>query len=172
MLYVCSLAKLNDTARRVEARHVVTLINADMAVPTPEGVSPDNHLFLGFNDIVAPIDGLLPPGEDHVQQLLDYVRKWDRKDAMIIHCWAGISRSTAGAFIAACVLNPGVSEDHIAQVLRREAPSCTPNARLVSIADRLLDRDGRMIEAIRRIGRGANAFEGTPFEMPLRFDRG
>jgi len=52
-------------------------------------------------------------------------------------------------------------------LLRQNSASATPNARLVAMADKLLGRDGRMIDAIRGIGRGANAFEGTPFIMPL-----
>lgn len=37
----------------------------------------------------------------------------------------------------------------------------------MAIADRMLDRDGRMVAAIARIGRGADAFEGTPFTLAL-----
>ncbi|MEP0453207.1 MAG: tyrosine protein phosphatase, partial [Roseibium sp.] len=66
-----------------------------------------------------------------------------------------------------CALNPEFSERDLAQELRRRAPSATPNGRLVSMADKVLGREGRMIDAIREIGRGATAFEGTPFEMPL-----
>ncbi|MBO0345517.1 tyrosine phosphatase family protein [Roseibium sp. CAU 1637] len=169
MIYVCSLSKLPDTAQRVQARHIITLINADMAVPTPTGVAPENHLILGFNDIVNPVDGLLPPGEAHVAQLVEFIADWPRDEPLIIHCWAGISRSTAGAYIAACVLNPDTDEALIAQTLRQQAPSATPNGRLVAIADKLLGRNGRMIDAVRRIGRGEDAFEGTPFQMPLSY---
>ena len=42
----------------------------------------------------------------------------------------------------------------IAQALRRASPTATPNIRIVSLADRLLGRDGRMIAAIETIGRG------------------
>ncbi|MFN3497261.1 MAG: tyrosine phosphatase family protein, partial [Pannonibacter indicus] len=132
-----------------------------------QAIAADNHLVLGFNDIVDPVEGLVPPGEVHVSSLLGFVQDWDKSAPLVIHCWAGISRSTAGAFITACALTPDADEAELASVLRARAPSATPNARLVAIADRMLARDGRMIEAIRAIGRGADAFEGTPFEMPL-----
>lgn len=167
MLYVCSLSRLNETVTKVGASHVVTLINADMDVPTPEGVDRGRHLFLGFNDIISPVQGLTPPAEEHVERLLSFVRGWDRGTPMVIHCWAGISRSTAGAYITACALNPDLDERKLAGELRKRAPSATPNGRLVAMADKLLSRDGRMIDAIRDIGRGATAFEGTPFEMPM-----
>jgi len=167
MLYVCSLSKLEETASQTGAKHLVTLINSDMDVPTPQGIASDRHLFLGFNDIVSPIDGLTPPSENHVERLLEFVNDWDRAAPLIIHCWAGISRSTAGAYIAACSLMPSKSEQELADMLRATAPSATPNARLVAIADNLLGRDGRMVSAIQSIGRGANAFEGTPFRLPI-----
>ncbi len=167
MLHVCSLSRLSETVEKAGATHLVTLINAEMDVPTPDGVAPDRHLVLGFNDIVGDIDGLTLPGEDHVKSLLEFVRNWDRTEPLVIHCWAGISRSTAGAYITACALNPDRDEYELAEELRNRAPSATPNARLVLIADKLLNRDGRMIDAIRGIGRGASAFEGTPFVMPI-----
>lgn len=167
MLHVCSLSKLNDTVATTGAKSVVTLINAEMDVPTPDGVSPDRHLFLAFNDIVEQIAGLTPPNEKHIEDLLAFVAAWDRSAPLVIHCWAGISRSTAGAYVTACALNPEADEYHLAAMLRENSASATPNARLVAMADKLLGRDGRMIDAIRGIGRGANAFEGTPFIMPL-----
>jgi predicted protein tyrosine phosphatase len=167
MLYVSSLSRLKETVERTGATRMVTLINAGTPVERPAAIAPDNHLFLAFNDIVDPIEGMVPPGEEHVSSLLDFVRGWERTAPMVIHCWAGISRSTAGAFITACALTPDADEAELASVLRNRAPSATPNARLVAIADRMLGRNGRMIEAVRAIGRGEDAFEGTPFEMPL-----
>ncbi len=167
MLYVCSLARLSDTVEKTGARSVLTLINAEMDVPRPQGISQDRHLRLSFNDIPAPVKGLTPPAESHIVQLLDFVRAWDRTAPMVIHCWAGISRSTAGAYVTACALNPGANEYQVAATLRSQSPSATPNSRIVAMADKILDRDGRMIDAIRGIGRGANAFEGAPFEMPI-----
>lgn len=167
MLHVCSLSRLNETVERTGATHMVSLINADTAVTRPLRIAADRHLFLGFNDIVAPVEGLVPPAEAHVAELIRFIRSWDRQGPLVVHCWAGISRSTAGAYIAACTLNPGADEQELAAELRRRAPSATPNARLVAFADKILGRDGRMIDGVRAIGRGADAFEGTPFEMPV-----
>ncbi|GGB51778.1 protein-tyrosine-phosphatase [Roseibium aquae] len=167
MLHVCSLSKLNETVETSGATHLITLINGEMAVPRPPAIAAERHLFLAFNDIVGPVEGLVPPSEGHVDRLLSFIRKWDRTSPLVIHCWAGISRSTAGAYITACALNPDRSEQDLARLLRKRAPSATPNARLVAMADKILNRDGRMIDAIRSIGRGANAFEGTPFVLPL-----
>jgi predicted protein tyrosine phosphatase len=84
---------------------------------------------------------------------------------MVIHCWAGISRSTASAFAALCVLRENESEMELAQELRRASPSATPNRLITTLVDEHLGRQGRMVKAVESIGRGANAYEGKPFEL-------
>ncbi|MGX5732709.1 tyrosine phosphatase family protein [Bosea thiooxidans] len=166
-LHVSSLSRLHETVAAVRASHVVTLINVGTVVERPPTISAERHLFLGMSDIAAPVDGHILPAQEHVARLICFVGDWDRQAPMVIHCWAGISRSTAAAFIAACTLRPDRDEEEVADALRAAAPSATPNARLVALADAALGRRGRMIRAIERIGRGADAFEGTPFAMPL-----
>jgi len=85
----------------------------------------------------------------------------------VVHCFAGISRSTAGAFVAACALNPGRNETEIALAIRRASRTAQPNARIVSIADRLLKREGRMVRAVESIGPGDAALEGNPFRIDI-----
>lgn len=166
-LHVSPLSKLHETVASVRASHLVTLINVNTVVERPASIPESRHLFLGLSDIVAPMDGHVVPAQEHVGRFLAFVRDWDRNAPLVIHCWAGISRSTAAAYIAACALGPQRDEEEIAQALRAASPSATPNARLVAIADEALGRDGRMIAAIDRIGRGADAFEGTPFALGL-----
>jgi predicted protein tyrosine phosphatase len=99
--------------------------------------------------------------------LLTFIDTWDQKQPIVVHCYAGISRSTAAAFITMCALRPKRPEAEIARSLRTASPSATPNIRLVSFADRLLGREGRMVAAIESIGRGETAYEGIPFVLPL-----
>jgi len=40
---------------------------------------------------------------------------------------------------------------------------------MVRLADDLLARDGRMVAAIDAIGRGAEAPQGEPFDLPVRY---
>lgn len=166
-LHVCSLSRLEATVVASGASHVATLINAGTPVPRPASIPAANHLFLGFNDIVEPMVGMTPVGEAEVLRLFDFVDAWSQERPMVVHCWAGISRSTAGAFVAACRLMPHRDEAEIARELRGKSPSATPNARLVRIADALMGRGGRMAKAVEAIGRGADAFEGVPFVLPI-----
>lgn len=164
-LHVCSLSRLEETVEKTGASHVVTLLSDAAGVIRPEGIPEEQHLRLIASDITEPLDGHILPGTAHVERLITFIKAWDRQAPLVIHCWAGISRSTAAAYIAASILNPQLEEDDLATRLRAAAPSATPNPRLIALADSLLYRDGRMIKAISAIGRGADAFEGTPFEL-------
>ena len=167
MIHVCSLARLHETVEETGARHVVSLIGDEDHIERPATVEAENHLWLRLHDISAPLDGYIMPEEKHVIDLLRFVRRWDRRAPLVVHCYAGISRSTASAFASVCALNPHRDEESIALALRRASPTATPNIRIVSLADRLLCRDGRMVAAIETIGRGIMATEGTPFRLDL-----
>ncbi|MGB7036163.1 MAG: protein-tyrosine phosphatase family protein [Xanthobacteraceae bacterium] len=167
MIHVCSLARLQETVDETGARHVVSLLGDEASIERPNGIVPENHLWLRLHDIAAPLDGYIVPAEQHVAGLLDFVRGWNRRAPLVVHCFAGISRSTASAFAAVCALNPLRTEASIAQALRHASPTATPNIRIVSLADRLLGRDGRMIAAVETIGRGVLAAEATPFRLDL-----
>jgi predicted protein tyrosine phosphatase len=86
---------------------------------------------------------------------------------MLIHCWAGISRSTASAFTIACMLNEPGRETDIARLLRARAAHAQPNRRLVALADDILARDGRMVDALDAMGPAKVVFEGVLFALPL-----
>lgn len=164
MIHVCSLARLSETVARTGSRHVVSLVGGDTPVTRPPAVDPDNHLLLKVNDIVEPLEGHIVPQARHVTALIAFVERWPRRPPLVIHCFAGVSRSTAAAFVAVCVLNPRADEHAIARALRRASPSATPNARIVALADDLLGRNGRMIDAVRAIGTGEIA-HAEPFAI-------
>lgn len=167
MIHVCSLARLEETVLRTGARRVVSLVNAGTPMRLPSAVRHDDHLFLAMNDIIEPVAGMLPPAEAQVMALFEWLADWNRSAPLVIHCFAGISRSTAAAYSAVLALEPDRDEEELALLLRSRAPSATPNRRIVALADGLLGRGGRMVRAIDAIGRGEDAFEGTPFELPL-----
>src|SRR5262245_41697421 len=143
MIHVCSLARLHETVEATGARHVVTLMKDISMVKRPPSIVTENHLLLDMDDIAEPMDGYVAPAEEHVAELLRFVRGWNRAAPLVVHCYAGISRSTAGAYVTACALNPERDELKIALALRLASPTATPNIRIVGLADRLLGREGR-----------------------------
>jgi predicted protein tyrosine phosphatase len=142
-ILVSPLSLVETTVADARVSHLVTLINGDALVDTPPGIGEGRHLRLSMND-------------------------WDQQAPLLIHCWAGISRSTAAAFISLCALNPDADEHALARSLRRASPTAYPNRRLVALADTVLSRQGRMTEAVEHIGRGQLADKGQVFSLPAR----
>ena len=167
MLYICSLSAIKDVVAHTGASHLLTVISGGTTVERPSGIAPDNHLYLEFNDITAPAQGLVPPSSAHVQKILAFGRAWDRKAPMVVHCWAGVSRSTAAGYILSHALTPGSDPYDLARLLRARAPWATPNGRMIGFADDLMGAGGAMKDAISAIGRGAMAYEGKPFALPV-----
>jgi predicted protein tyrosine phosphatase len=170
MIHVCSLSRLRDTIARTGARHVISLLADDAALTRPEAIAPENHLWLQVHDISEPQDGFVLPQPEHVEQLIAFVQRWPRETALVVHCYAGVSRSSAAAFVAVCALNPEGDEAAIAAAMRRASPTASPNIRIITIADQLLARQGRMIRAVEAIGRGDDLEDidgASPFYLDL-----
>jgi predicted protein tyrosine phosphatase len=167
MIHVCSLARLPEMITRTGARHVVSLLAQEDDLTRPPSIEPENHLWLQVHDITEPEEGFVVPQPEHVEDLIAFVQRWPREAPLVIHCYAGVSRSSAAAFVAVCALNPAGNEQAIAKALRRASPTATPNMRIVMIADQLLGREGRMIKAAKAIGLGVVLSEALPFRLEL-----
>jgi len=162
-VHVCALRHVPETVKQTGARHLISAINAYFLPDTPTAISDGRHLKLDMNDIVEAQPDLALPNTGHVTKLLDFVRSWDKQAPILIHCYAGLSRSTAAAFIALCALNPRTPEDAIAHALRRSSDTAAPNRLFVALADKVMRREGRMIAALHSMGECRAAYECTPF---------
>jgi predicted protein tyrosine phosphatase len=167
MIIVCGLQDASEQVTRHAVARVVSILSPPVAFPQFEQVTADNHLRLDFHDIAAATPGLTAPGMQDVRRLIEFLGDTDRAAPLLIHCWAGISRSTASAYIASCLFQPAANEDDLARALRRASPTATPNPMLIALADEALGRDGRMRAAIAAIGRGADAYGGSPFRLEV-----
>ena len=167
MIHVCSLAALPDTVKAVGASHILTVMANVAQVRRPESVLEANHLRVQMDDIIEHTDGFVAPSDSHIEQVLNFVRGWDRNAPLVVHCYAGISRSTASAFAAVCMLNPHRDEIAIARQIRAASPIASPNRLIVSLADKALGREGRMVRALDEMGPGSMIVEGRPFRIDL-----
>lgn len=164
ILAVCPLNRLDAHLAAHAPSHVVSLLSP---AAEPPDVSNAERLHLAFHDIAEPREGLTAPHEAMIDSLLAFADGWDGDRPLLLHCYAGVSRSTAAAFVLACRLAPHRDEADLARALRTLSPSATPNPLMVALADAALKRQGRMISAIAAIGRGAEAFEGEAFAWDL-----
>lgn len=151
-LLVCAAEQVPAQCRAQAPSHLLSLVSPGQKPPrAPPGVA---RLTLHLNDIATPAPGLVAPSAEHMEEMLAFARGWSGDQRLIVHCFAGVSRSPAAALAIACQRHPQVPDDVLAQALRRMAPQATPNPLMVELADRLLGRGGGLIGACRAIGRG------------------
>jgi predicted protein tyrosine phosphatase len=170
MILVTPLSAIEASIRRYRPSHVVTLLSPDHMIPPQSGFEPDRHLRIALDDVSDAWLSACPPSAAQVQNLIDFGRGWTAEAPLLVHCWAGVSRSTAAAYILLCdKLGPGVEFD-IARALRSRAPHACPNTLMVQLADDALGRNGRMVSAIESIGRGTIVAEGCCVELPVSLE--
>jgi len=176
-IWVSSLSKVQQLAKDVEPSHIVSLLGRGSLFPIIEGYDESVHHRVALDDIRSEIKGYVTPNEYHVAQLIEFLRQWTPEEAsLVVHCWAGISRSSATAFIAACMINPDYSEKEIANEIAAASPTAYPNTLIVSYADKILQRKGRMTNAAEEMCADEERklrirdYENVPpFSIPARF---
>ena len=165
-LLISSYAAIADVIRRHGPSHMLTLM--DDHVETPPAILPDRHLRIRVNDITEPAEGAIAPAAGHIEDILSFSKTWTREAPLLVHCWAGISRSTAAAFILLCDIRGPGHESAIARELRELAPHAQPNRLMIRHADRLLEREGRMVAAVQAMGEARIVWDADVVEMRLR----
>ncbi|MGH6828669.1 MAG: tyrosine phosphatase family protein [Rhizomicrobium sp.] len=166
-LLVSPLSGVAQALQNHRPSHLVSLLSPLHMIPTPKGYDRRTHLQLAIDDVSDPLAADFPPAREHVERLIAFAREWDANAPLLIHCWAGISRSMASAFAILCDrLGPG-REIEVAMAMRRRAPHANPNLLLVRHADEALSRDGRMVAALRTMGPPLPVMEGATTAFPL-----
>jgi predicted protein tyrosine phosphatase len=174
-IFVSSLASAPEIIARERPSHVVSLLSPEEIHLAAFDHAPERHLRLAMHDVghvMSPPTGV--PGERapcaaHVADLIDFLAGWRSDQPILFHCWAGISRSTAAAYTLACARNPDTDEEVIARALRSASPTAFPNPLIIAHADDALGRRGRMVDAIRAIGRPEDFERASPFHLPAAF---
>jgi predicted protein tyrosine phosphatase len=167
-LIVGPLAEVTTLCAQHRPSHLVSWLSpVDLPPELAAALAPEQRLHLASHDVCAPGEGLEPPTAGHVADLLAFAGGWSGERPLLVHCWAGVSRSTAAAYVIACCKRPDLAEAELALRLRSAAPTATPNSLIVQLADDLLGRGGRMQRAVAGIGRGQETFLGTPFVLDL-----
>lgn len=113
------------------------------------GPHRQDHLILRFEDVDEDCPHLWQATEEVVSEALSFGRE-HAESKMLIHCVAGIRRSTALAYaIASDRLGPGREQEALDYILKVR-PEAMPNGLVVDIADRLLQRDGRLTRTLEQ----------------------
>jgi predicted protein tyrosine phosphatase len=150
-IWVCGLDAMPDLVERVRPGRLISLLPADDQPATPLQVRASDHLRLLVDDVDRPEAGFVAPARAHLEQLIAFLRASPPRASLVIHCLAGVSRSTAAALVALALDAPG-REREAAESLRRAAPFACPNRLIVRLADDALARKGALSAALDAMG--------------------
>lgn len=165
MIYVCSILELSEHAAALRPNRLISIVGPEEQPSTPPGIAPDEHLRVSCHDIVEPCPLEVLPDRRHVEQIIAFARQWDPAGRILIHCQAGISRSTATALITYAAHFPDWIEDAAVR-LRRTAPHAHPNPLIVELGDELLGLRGRLTAAVAAMGPPVAALQGCLISIP------
>jgi predicted protein tyrosine phosphatase len=164
MIVVSSYWALEEALERYKPAYLISLIENADAVPTPAYIDANNHLRLSFHDIEYEIPGTSPSLTD-IEKIIEVALRWnDSRGSILVHCVAGVSRSSAAGLIIASVRQPN-KEDKLAWLLKQQAPYCHPNKLMIKLADKVLALEGKLIDAVAYMGEPDETVRPRPFVL-------
>jgi predicted protein tyrosine phosphatase len=150
-LTVCGLDELDRHSGR-GVTHVLSILDPEWPEPEAfEDFDPHFRTTLRFHDAIEPDSAVVLPQKSDVDAILAFGRGAGDVRHLLIHCHAGISRSTAAMLMILAQAHPRETEDAIVDRLLEIRPQAWPNSRMIAFADELLGRDGRLNAAVASI---------------------
>jgi predicted protein tyrosine phosphatase len=172
-ILVCPLSRVLDLVDEHRPDRVISLLDPEWRFPELGTAYAGRHLRLTLHDVHTARNDEIAPSAAHALELVRFIGECHPDRTLLIHCRAGISRSTASAFVAACIRDSSAREVDLARALRRVSPLARPNLSLVRHADEAMGRKGRMVDAIIQTGRDLpwiEVDENEPFVWQLSPD--
>lgn len=148
---VCGIEELSGHCG-ARVSHVLSILDPAFPVPQALGAFGEHRrLELRFDDVIDEQEEKSPPRAEHVRLILEFGRdllaEAPRGRHLLVHCHAGVSRSTAAmALILAQAQATSPAADVFTQVLRIR-PHAWPNLRILELGDALLGRGGALVDA-------------------------
>ncbi|WP_377808448.1 protein-tyrosine-phosphatase [Azospirillum sp. A29] len=153
-LTVCGLSELcNFGGGKVS--HVLSILDPDMTEPSEFGdYGEHERLELRFHDVIEPTQGQIAPERSDVERILAFGRDLLAEPVgcrhLLVHCHAGVSRSTAALTMILAQARPELpAADAVGAVVAIRAQTW-PNLRMIEFADDILGRNGDLIAAVRQ----------------------
>ncbi|GAB4522165.1 MAG: tyrosine phosphatase family protein [Amphiplicatus sp.] len=166
MLIVSSLSDACRAYAEYKPARVISLLSDDDAVPCFDALPAERHLQL-YVDRESCGESINAAARRRAEDVVGFVRKWDGRGDILVHCSRGVSRSTAAAFVVMCLREPNTAEAALASRLRAAAPFADPCPLLIAYADALMGRGGRMIDAIEDLPPPIPTIRAPTVALPL-----
>jgi predicted protein tyrosine phosphatase len=150
---VCGLDELAGLGA-AGVTHVVSIL--DPGWPDPaifRSFDVHRRLKLNFHDVIEPFPGWVVPERWDVDLLLAFGRDvagprgGDTGPHLLVHCHAGLSRSTASAILLLAQHYPDRPADEAVAQVARLRPRAWPNLRILELGDEALGRGGEIVAA-------------------------
>jgi len=155
VLTVCGVEELPGHAAR-NVTHVLTLVDPDTAeIGAFEAYDDHHRRVMRFHDIIEPAAGKVMPTPEHVAEILAFgeelaISRDTRQDGhLLVHCYMGVSRSTAAMLSLLAQVHSEETEERLFERLREIRPQAWPNSVMVGYADSQLGRGGRLVDALK-----------------------
>jgi len=150
-LFVCSLAQMPDFVKKYQITHMITLMSEyeikEDGFVFPKELNPDNWLHIDIRD-TSNHTFRKAPKIYHIQKIIEWANNLPEDANLLVHCYAGISRSTATALMIAVLKNGIDSIDDSFNWLIRHRPIAIPNILMIELADYALDANGKLYDKV------------------------
>jgi predicted protein tyrosine phosphatase len=147
--HVCGLSELH-AAPLAEAARIVSILDPGTKSPVELRGFSAKTLTLTFYDIVEATPNYdVLPDRSHIEAVLDFDRAAIASDRLVVHCHAGVSRSTA-SFVALLAQRRPKHEAAVFAELRSVRPCSWPNSRIIALADDILGTGGSLTRELRK----------------------
>ncbi|WP_428390746.1 tyrosine phosphatase family protein [Lichenicoccus sp.] len=131
--------------------HVLSILDPQWPVPEAFGAYGEHErLELRFDDIIEETPGMIAPQASDVRALLDFGRDLMAEPGanLLVHCHAGVSRSTASMLLILAQARPDLGAEAVAAEILRIRAKAWPNLRIVELGDAALGRGGTLASAV------------------------
>ncbi len=155
-LFVCGKNEIDGFAGD-SITHLLSLEDPGTPKATPRWFRGTHEQF-HFHDMDSEREAYtmsgIAPNRDHVERILKFgghclKAAGDGKPVtLLVHCYAGSSRSPAAAFALASQALGNTREREALEYVLKLRPQAVPNVLLVTLADQILGAEGRLVRAI------------------------
>jgi predicted protein tyrosine phosphatase len=168
-LTICGIPELDEHCA-AGVTHVLSILDPDTPDPPAfAAFAPHRRLALRFHDVIEPLPARLPPARADVERLLAFGHELSDTPGshLLIHCHAGVSRSTASAALILAQARPDRSARDTLDAVAQLRPRAWPNLRMLEFGDDLLGRNGEIVAAVAAIYRRVLAREPSMQEAMI-----
>lgn len=137
--------------------HIVSFGTTEYEERAPAGFfkHPAHKIRFLFHDIDGDaFEIYTPPSRDDIEKLIEFYNAYilsHENPEVLIHCLAGVSRSSAAALILMRILWKEKTIQELYTNLKEIKSNVSPNKRMIMFADEILSLEGKFIQGLEEI---------------------